>query len=800
MTATIASKPMVNKYLSFINEIGKHLRINRLTSKFLQLFLLTALIVFFAIKPVKAQTDSSRFPLIPYPSSLTAGTGVFIVSNSTLIIPEDGGRFRNEITALNALFGKNLHVLSVISAKTSRRGIIVKYDPSITAPEGYKLNISTTGITISAGENAGIFRAVETIRQLLPLSLEAHNDARFSKISLAAVTIADQPAYSWRGMHLDVSRHFFSIKYLKKFIDVMALYKMNKLHLHLTDDEGWRIEIKKYPKLTEQGAWRTFDRNDSAAMKAAKDNLDFAIDPEHIIHKDGKTLYGGFYTRQQMKDLVAYAAKRYIDIIPEIDMPGHMMAAITAYPFLTCNGVNKFGELFSKPICPCNESTFEFAENIFSEIMDIFPSKYIHIGGDEVDRSDWAKSDACKALMQREGIKDLPALQSYFINRMEKFFNSKGRKLIGWDEILEGGISSSAIVMYWRGWVPDAPVKAAKNGNTVIMAPGEPLYFDSQPDQYSLYKIYHFNPIPAKLNTGEAKAIIGAQAQLWSERIPSENRADYMYMPRMTALSELLWTNNASLYDSYSSRLKQQYPRLDALHVHYRLPDLPGIITENVFTSRDTLTINKPLPGMRVFYTSDGSLPATSSTELKQSLVISQSTTIKLAAFTPNSLRGDIYTLHYSKQDYAAPVAAGNTKPGLICNYYKDFFKETGLLAHAHVDSTFIAADITVPATVKAPSFGLSYNGYIDIPADGIYSFYLTCDDGGVLYIANREVVNNDGLHSAIEKNGQVALRKGLQPFLLNFIEGGGGFTLKLNYSVNGNAPALIPQEWFNHI
>jgi hexosaminidase len=273
-------------------------------------------------------------------------------------------------------------------------------------------------------------------------------------------------------------------------------------------------------------------------MKKAKDNPDFVIDKEHIVQRNGKTMYGGFYTQQEMKGVVAYAAARHIDIIPEIDMPGHMMAAINSYPFLTCNGENSWGTLFTKPICPGLESTYEFAQNVYSEIMDIFPSQYIHIGGDEVDRTDWGKSADCKALMEREGIKDLPALQSYFINRMEKFFNSKGRKLIGWDEIIEGGISPTAIIMYWRTWVPDAPVKAVKNGNTVIMTPGEPLYFDYQPDQYSVDKVYHFNPIPKVLNAEEAKSIIGAQANIWTEMIPSEKRADYMYMPRLTALAE----------------------------------------------------------------------------------------------------------------------------------------------------------------------------------------------------------------------------------------------------------------------
>jgi len=751
-------------------------------------------------KIVYAQSAEAQYPLIPYPQSLVPATGTFKVTSATQIVLSSNHQFANEITQLNKLFTKAFGVpLKRVAKKDPVNAIWIKYDPSITAPEGYSLTITNKQLTISAKESAGMYRAVETIRQLLPAEIEGRNNKKLKTVNLPALTITDYPSYSWRGMHLDVSRHFFSVNYLRRFIDIMALYKMNKLHLHLTDDQGWRIEIKKYPKLTEQGAWRTFDKNDSACMKRAKDNPDFALDTEHIIHKNGKTLYGGFYTQQQMKDLVAYATNRHIDIIPEIDMPGHMMAAINSYPFLTCNGENKFGELFSKPICPCNESTFEFAQNIFSEIMDIFPSKYIHIGGDEVDRSDWAKSDACKALMQREGIKDLPALQSYFINRMEKFFNSKGRKLIGWDEIIEGNISPTAIVMYWRGWVPNAPVKAVKNGNTVIMAPGEPLYFDNQPDQYSLYKIYHFNPVPAKLNQQEAKSIIGAQAELWSENLPSEKRTDYMYMPRMTALSELLWTNNQADYDSYQERLQSNYKRLDILNVHYRLPDLPGIINENVFTDADTLTIKKPLRQMRILYTTNGTLPNISSPELDGSLIIKQSQVIKLAAFMPNGLRGDIYTLNYKKQDYAPAVSVNNPKLGLICHYYKAFFKQTSLISQTNSDSTFSTNTIAVPATVKAPSFAITYRGYINIPTNGVYSFYLTCDDGGVLKIADRMVVDNDGLHSAIEKNGQVALSRGLQPFALDFVEGGGGFALKLKYSINGSDPKEIPSEWFKN-
>jgi hexosaminidase len=757
-------------------------------------------ICFLAADKASGQQSDPRFPIIPYPTSLTPGKGIFKISGATLIIKADEGKFASETLQLADLLKGALGTsLKQTKAKTTEHPIWIKYDANIAAPEGYSLIVTPKKVVIAAKDRAGLFHAVETIRQLLPVSIEGKNSVRSSQLTLPAVAITDQPAYAWRGMHLDVSRHFFSVSYLRKFVDIMALYKMNKLHLHLTDDQGWRIEIKKYPLLTQNGAWRTFDKNDSACIKRSKDNPDFIIDSEHIIHRDGKTLYGGFYTQAEMKAFVAYAATKHIDIIPEIDMPGHMMAAINSYPFLTCNGENKFGELFSKPICPCNESTFEFAEDVFAEIMDIFPSQYIHIGGDEVDRSDWAKSAACKALMERGGIKDLPALQSYFINRMEKFFNSKGRKLIGWDEIIEGGISPAALIMYWRTWVPDAPVKAVKNGNTVIMAPGEPLYFDNPPDQYSVYKVYHFNPVPTKLNEQEGKSIIGAQAQLWSENIPSENRCDYMYMPRMTALAEMLWTHNQRDYDSYLERLHMNYKRLDALNVHYRLPDLPGMITENVFVDADTLSVKKPLPEMRLFYTTDGTLPVVTSAELKGPLVINQTKTIKVAAFTPNGLRGDIYTLNYTKQEYAEPVKAGNLKPGLACNYYKAYFKQTSFIAGAKPDSSFTGNTISVPSTVHAPSFAITYRGYIDIPADGVYSFYLTCDDGGTLRIAGRMTVDNDGLHSAIEKNGQAALRKGLQPFALDFIEGGGGFTLKLKYSLNGSEPKEVPNGWFKN-
>ncbi|HEU4552103.1 MAG TPA: family 20 glycosylhydrolase [Chitinophaga sp.] len=755
--------------------------------------LLLAAILLHAIN-VNAQTGA-RYPLIPYPASLQAGSGGFKLTPRTIITTD--AEYAPAVALLQQLMQQAFGAPLKMTAAQASAQVALLHDETITAAEGYHLTITPDKITLQAGTPAGMFRAVETLRQLLPPAVEKRSPA-LQQVLLPALEITDAPAFAWRGIHLDVARHFFSVQYLKKLMDLMALYKMNKLHLHLTDDQGWRIEIKQYPALTAQGAWRTFDKNDSSCMRIAKENPDMALDTMHIIHRNGKTLYGGFYTQEDIKDLVKYAAARYIDIIPEIDMPGHMMAAIHAFPYLSCEGGSHWGELFSTPICPCNESTYTFAENVFTEIMHLFPSEYIHLGADEVDRKTWEKSSACTALMQREGLKDAAELQSYFVKRMERFFQSKGRKLIGWDEILEGGISPTANVMYWRSWVPDAPIKAARNGNHVIMSPGNPLYFDNPPDANSLSNIYHFNVVPEKLNKAQGQFIIGAQANLWSEHVPSENRADYLYFPRMLALAERVWSQQPD-FASFEQRLPAQYKRLEALHVHYRLPDLSGFTAQNVFVDQAVLDIKKPLPGLTLHYTTDGSLPTLTAPALDKPLVIKEPETIKLAAFTAGGNRGDIYTLHYAKEAYQPAVAAGDIKEGLHCSYYKKYFLNTRGMKGLQPDSQFVAPNLAVPAAINAPTFGLQYSGYIDVPETGVYSFYFLCDDGGVLTIGDKEIVNNDGQHAPIEKSGQVALEKGLHPFKLDFIEGGGGFSLRLKYGKGNGAAMPVPDSFYKH-
>ena len=753
-------------------------------------------LLFYFSNHVRAQQSPAKYSLIPYPQKLIPRSGSFLLNAETAIITNTDRLFENEIKLLNELFensfGKRLNQIS----NTTGRSIKLNYDPVINAPEGYRLEITPKQVILSAKFPVGMFRCVETLRQLLPPAAEIKNNYDGKSLELPALLIEDAPTFPWRGIHLDVSRHFFSIDYLKKLVDLLALYKMNKFHLHLTDDQGWRIEIKKYPKLTEEGAWRSFNKLDSVCTERSKDNPDFIIDPQHVIKRDGKLLYGGFYTQAQMKEFVAYAAVRHIDIVPEIDMPGHMMAAINSYKYLSCDSTSTFGQYFSTPICPCNPATLEFAKDIFSEIIDLFPYEYIHIGGDEVERTHWERSPACKAMMQEKGMTSSADLQAWFIKEMEDFFIAKGKKLLGWDEIMEGGVSNTAAIMYWRTWMPQAPAKAAKSGNDVIMTPVSPLYFSPQPDRNSLSAVYNYEIIPEGLSALEAENVKGAQGNLWSEYIPTEQRADYLYMPRMTALAEILWTGKKD-YASYLKRLKGHFRRLDNLKVSYRLPDLP-LLDNYVFSEQMSFTINKPLEDLVIHYTTDGSRPTKNSPVLKDKLLINNSQFLSITAFKSDGRRSDKYEVGFIKQDFARSVDINASKPGLQCKWFRKAFDST-IHISGNPDKIFSVDDFRIPKEAEAPSFTLQYDGYINVPWKGVYTLYLTSNDASVLKIAGREVINNDGMHSLKEKNGQVSLEKGLHKIALDFIEGGGGYTLKLQYSFNGTEQLDIPADWLKH-
>ncbi|MBN8850587.1 MAG: hypothetical protein BGO55_31255 [Sphingobacteriales bacterium 50-39] len=746
-----------------------------------------------------AETAASQVVgVIPYPVAASSAGGQFVIDGKTEIVREVKGKlFEGEAQFLRNM----LHsYLGVSGRGGGGKKIILREDVSVREEEGYRLTVNAQQIVLSASHGAGMFYAMETLRQLLPAEVE---NGHGGSLAVAGVDISDHPKYAWRGMHLDVSRHFFSTDYLRKYIDMMALYKMNKLHLHLTDDQGWRIEIRKYPRLATEGGWRTFNNQDSACMRVAKEtgNPDMDIDPKHIRTVNGQVQYGGYYTQAEMKEIIRYAASRHVEIIPEIDMPGHMMAAIALYPELACEGWggDDLTKGFSTPICPCRENVLEFAKDIFTEIAALFPSRYIHIGGDEVERSHWAASSLCQAFMKEHHIQSLPQLQSYFNDYMQAFFRSKGKILMGWDEIVEGGIDSTAAVMFWRAWARTMPAKATANGNKVVMASDGPLYFDAIPDKNSLSQVYHYNPVDPLygMNAQQQKNIIGVHACLWSEMVPTEERADHMIMPRLTALAELGWTNR-DLYDSYLQRLAGQYDRLDRLKVHYRLPDLPEAMDNRVFVDTATFMVKPPMRGMSIHYTIDGSWPTLQSPVLESPLRIDHSLTLRMAAFTAAGRRGDVSTTEFRREDYARPVGAGGMEAGLRCKVYKGDFSRTADMKGAAVQELVMAGPGLLKET-PITGWGMQFTGYINVPETGVYTFLLNSDDGSVLRIAGRLVVDNDGLHSAREKVGQVALEKGLHVFSLDFIDGGGGSALDLRYSVNNGPIRDVPAVWFRH-
>ncbi|MEH6764322.1 MAG: family 20 glycosylhydrolase [Aequorivita antarctica] len=535
--------------------------------------------------------------LIPKPQSIQLKSGNFNFDETTTIYFEPefeiAGNFLNEFF----LNGAGFQLKNTLKDDAE---IVIKKDAS-QAAEGYWLDISDSKISIKASDKSGAFYAVQTLRQLLPIALEQKQSKENTGFILPQVTISDFPKFVYRGMHLDCARHFFDKEFIKKYIANLALLKMNYFHWHLTDDQGWRIEIKKYPKLTSKGGFR-----DETLIGHYNDQ------PQKF---DGKR-YGGFYTQEDIKEVVAFAAKYNITVIPEIEMPGHAQAAISAYPELGCTGkqipVATTWGVFEDIFCP-NEQTFTFLENVLSEVMPIFPGEYIHIGGDEAPKIQWKNCAHCQQLINDLNLQDEHGLQSYFIERIEKFVNSKGKKIIGWDEVLEGGLAPNATLMSWRGI--QGGIDAAKQKHNVIMTPNSHAYFDYYQSDKSdeplaiggflpLKKVYSFNPIPKELNTEEAKYILGAQANLWTEYIPNEQQVEYMIFPRILAMSEVTWSgpseNLEEDYPNFVSRVEDFMLRLDALSINYanQLYEIEGKISKSnskVFYELTTSTKGKEI-------------------------------------------------------------------------------------------------------------------------------------------------------------------------------------------------------------
>jgi hexosaminidase len=530
------------------------------------------MLTFFAAGCQPGQEDvyTGEPAIIPKPVFLEVSDGFFEITEKTSILVDSETFSLGEMLA--SLLSPSMgYELKVKEGNRVRNSITLSIDPSLDdlQEEGYLLKVEKKGILIKAPAGAGIFYGMQTLRQLLPVEIFSEAPGGDVRWVVPRVEIRDYPRFKWRGMHLDVCRHFMPLEFVRKYIDLIALHKMNRCHLHLTDDQGWRIEIRKYPKLAEISAWR-----DETLVGHYND------EPRKF---DGK-VHGGFYTQDEIRDLVAYAAARYVTIVPEIEMPGHSQAALAAYPEISCTGgpfkVSTIWGIRKEVYCAGNEKTFEFLENVLSEVMELFPGEFIHVGGDECPKDRWEECPRCQARIREEGLHDEHELQSYFIKRMEKFLAAQNRRLIGWDEILEGGLAPNATVMSWRGEA--GGIAAASAGHDVVMTPYSYTYFDyyqADPEKEPLAiggylpldTVYSYDPVPAELDEAQRSHILGVQGQVWTEYIPTPEKAEYMAFPRACAMAEIGWTAlDRKDFDGFYRGLTHHLKRLDYLKVNYR--------------------------------------------------------------------------------------------------------------------------------------------------------------------------------------------------------------------------------------
>jgi hexosaminidase len=541
-----------------------------------------AVLVFLIALTAFSQKNENPVSLIPIPVSMKMGEGNFLLTKNSSIELKTGDADAKRVAEflskkISVATGFQMPVKNSSASSAGNISLSLINDASLGS-EGYKLEVNNNAVSLSANKSAGLFYGMQTIIQLLPKQIESPTTVHNISWTIPSVRITDYPRFAWRGLLFDVSRHFFTKEQVKEFIDNMVKYKYNVLHMHLTDDQGWRIEIKSYPNLTKVGAWRP-------ERKGAWGNLK-GIEPDP---NEPKT-YGGFYTQDDIRELVQYAKDRFVTILPEIDVPAHSMAAVASYPELSCtpgkyqvNASEEFQiwdstgnrSLIDNTLCPANEKVYEFLDKVFTEVAQLFPCEYIHIGGDEAAKNFWQKSDEVKSLMQREGLKNVEEVQSYFVKRVEKIVESKGKKLIGWDEILEGGLAPNATVMSWRGI--EGGIEAAKQGHHVVMSPLQYTYVDlMQGDAYVeppefgtllLDQAYKFDPVPKGI---DANLILGGEATLWSEHTTNMRAAGYLLWPRSMAIAECVWSPEANKnWPFFVKRVENQFGRLDEAHIKY---------------------------------------------------------------------------------------------------------------------------------------------------------------------------------------------------------------------------------------
>jgi len=738
---------------------------------------------FLALLPSAAAAQAPRFDLVPWPASLTAGNGTFAVGDRTTIVV--AGRDRHALDRLGRqaqeIVGATVGRSPLVTRSRRAGAITLRLLPTSADTlirESYTLVATPDSLVIAAPGEAGLFYGLQTLRQLMG-----------SDGTVPAVVIADRPRFRWRGMHLDVGRHMFPVAFIERYLDLMARYKLNTFHWHLTEDQGWRLEIRRYPRLTGVGSCRRE-----------------TVVPGHLDPYVGDGApYCGFYTQDEVRHIVRYAAERHINVVPEIEMPGHSVAALTAYPELACTAgpfaVRTTWGISDDVYCP-SEATFTFLENVLSEVMALFPSAFIHIGGDEVPKTRWRASPLAQELMRREGLHTEEELQSWFTRRIERFLAAHGRRLVGWDEILEGGLPPQATVMSWRGI--SGGIAAAQAGHDVVMSPTSHLYFDyAQGDvrfeppsgggSIPLERVYAYEPVPDTLTADQARHILGAQGNVWTEYMPTSAQVEYMALPRMLALAEVAWSPRESRsWDGFVARLPARLRELDAMGVNYRIPGVVGL-EEDRLTLADTMTVTlrSAVPDGTIRYTTDGTDPTAASTPYMAPFVFpvtDAGVVVTARVFRANGRSSPPRAARFTRTAYRAPATVDTMRlvPGLAVRLLIGSAMVVADIDTLRPRLDTAVADVALQPFTPDTSYALVFTGYVRVPQDGIWRFRLTSDDGSALWVGDMRVVDNDRPHGPQERTGLVALRAGLHPLRVAFFQRGGGRALHLEMGLDG--------------
>lgn len=710
--------------------------------------------------------------IIPTPQSLVQHDGFFRLGSNTAIAAASP-----EAKTVAEFFAAKMRTATGLNIQVAEKGNIqLSVDPSLDVAndEGYTLDVTKDGAVVVAKTAQGLFYGMQSFLQLLPAEIESPSKVNGIAWQAPAVSIKDAPRFGYRGIMLDPCRHFMPVENVKKYLDVLSLFKMNRMHWHLTDDQGWRIEIKKYPKLTEIASKR--------------------IDGEGTEHS-------GYYTQEEIKEIVKYAADRFITVVPELELPGHEMAAIAAYPNLSCKGEQGTPRVIwgveDIVMCPGKEDMFTFLQDVIDEMVPLFPSEYFHIGGDECPKISWKNCPLCQKRIKEEGLKAdskhsaEERLQSYVIQRMEKYLATKGKKIIGWDEILEGGLAPSATVMSWRG--EDGGIAAALMDHTVIMTPGgNGMYLDAyQGDSkiepvtiggYTLLeKTYSYDPIPDTLVAmGKSNYILGVQGNTWSEYMYDEAKRDYMVFPRILAVAEIGWTNlDRKDYKDFERRIENAYVRLDghAINYHIPQPEQPnGSCNFVAFTDKASLEFKTTRP-IKMVYTLDGSEPTPASTAYTAPIEITETTTLKIASVLPSGKMSPIRTIQVEKQSLAPAKEVAKTTPGLNMEVTDGMYLNVKELEAAQKETKkSVIKDLKeIRSVVKTSESMRGVNqyaavatGYVNIPEDGVYFISSDLEE---VWIDGKFLVNNGGEVKRFSRHdSSVALAKGLHEIKAVFL------------------------------